>query len=257
MNSIAPVRLVVPLLLSCALLFSCATKRVAPPDADMRAAEAWRAFQDSSVSNCPTGSFRLRGSLNYVTPGRKGRAVMTLWGNVGGAVRMDAASTFGSVELLLREEGDEILAYVPSERTAYIGLGKEAALGNLGVPAAPSLQDIAVITLGCYHRLLPESYTDVEFPTKDTIHYLFDDERIASVTLAEGSTLERMAGSSDPAWTLEFQDRDDEDAPAGRLVFSQGEDTLLTLRIREKKTGQEPLPPKGLLLSLPPGTTLK
>jgi hypothetical protein len=248
--------------LCCLVLFSCAPRQVLPPDADIRAEERWQAFRSASEGICPEASFRLRGSLNYITPGRKGRAVMTMWGNIGGAVRMDAASSFGSVELLLREEGEEILAYVPSERTAYIGLDKKAALGNLGVPSELSLQDVALVSMGCFHKILPERYASFTYLDGNSIRYAFEGERYVSAVINADNTLQSLQGLAGdmnaPAWTMAFQDRDDdEDLTARRLFFQQGEKTQLTLRIKEQKSSASRLSDQGLLLSLPEGTNLK
>lgn len=141
-----------------------------PSSEDQQAEEVWRRFStQAATAETMSGPFRISANLRYTDPkGESGRVSALLWGNGGESpypLRLDLTAGVGTVVSKIMEDSSRLLAYTPSEKTAYIQEGEKRNLSSFGVPIPLTLGDLTLLLTGRAGQLfLPGGAQAVTLP---------------------------------------------------------------------------------------------
>lgn len=259
--------LAVPAFLLVLAASGCAPK--IPPGAVLHSpADAWRAFRAHYCVRPDAPAFRIRASLHYsrVTPRKRtNRTLTSLWGDFGGAMRMDVSASVGTLLAHIRESRDGLLVFYPSDNEAYTHVNPVLGATRLGMPFPFSLNVLASVLAGDFSALSARSYAAAEAVEgmEPGFAFTLDDARVTRVVLdvtgrpvrVEGRTTGPYADAK--TWRLTIDRYED---PVGTapplpdkvtLALDNGEKGVLHIKSRELML--TPWPAESLALALPDG----
>ena len=269
---IRPVRLTLLAAVLAALLFTapgCTPKR--PADARIGSPEAlWMAFRRNYCVPPAAPGLLAKASLYYtrLTPAKRtNRTMVTLWGDFRGTMRLDLAAGMGKLLAHIRENGDGLLVFYPTEGKAFSHEDPILGATRLGMPFPFSLTELARVIAGDFSGLVPRA-PGRAVRDGDLTRFEVADSLVTAVTLdglgrpvlLEGRTTKVDATAR--AWTLEITAYEDE--PEAKkpplperlsLALDNGESGVLRIRSRALKLA--PWPAKALDLPLPAGTPVR
>lgn len=249
------------------LTAGCAPKRAAGPVLDSPEA-AWQTFRARSCVPVEASGLLAKASLYYtrVKPTRRtNRTVITLWGDFGGPMRLDVAAGIGKLLAHIREDGDGLLVFYPSERTAYAHANPVLGATRLGMPFPFSLNELARVMVGDFSGLTPASFIEAA-PTDDGYVYTVHGTAVSTITLdrtgrplrIEGAALEGTVAAR--TWQVVVDAYEDQPPAATplpekiTLSMDNGERGILRIKSRELKI--VPWPTEATGLELPEDTLL-
>lgn len=256
---------VVALLLT--LLPACAPK-TPPGTAVATPKAAWAAFRQHYCVPPAEKGVKVKASLYYsrVRPTKRtNRTLMTLWGDFKTPLRLDVSASIGKLLAHIREDGDGLLVFYPSENKAYAHANPVLGATRLGMPFPFSLAELARVTVGDFSGLAPKRYASVE---QDGTGFAFTFAKglVDRITVDEYGRPTRLEGRTTKAldharsWTLSI-DRFEDVQPGTvqlpdklTLELDNGEKGVLHIKSRELMLA--PWPEKSTALALPDGAEL-
>lgn len=254
-------RRLLPLMLTAAVLLTACAKPtpLPPPEAD----KAWEAFTRTYLAPLPATGIRAEASFLFsrkLPEKQSGRLSIDLWGELDGALRMNASAGFGSTVALMREDEGGLLAYYPDRETAYWCEDPVIAAMALGLPLPFSLSDLARLAGGTFHSVVPDRFT-IAMVQKDRPTYTFEDGPVSVLqtdSLGRPLRMEgeiRRAGRVIP-WRADIDGYDDGPAPE-RIIFTLENGDRGVLRIRNRELMLTSWEEKALELDLPDKTVIR
>ncbi|MBG0791735.1 MAG: hypothetical protein H0S80_14690 [Desulfovibrionaceae bacterium] len=264
-RTVLPARLVAAFLLLAAL--GCTPKT--PPGTLFDApGAAWQSFRAHYCAPPKAPAVRIKASLHYtrITPRKRtNRTLATLWGDFGGPMRMDVSASIGKLLAHIRENGDGLLVFYPSDNEAYAHASPVLGATRLGMPFPFSLKVLAAVLNGDFSDLSPRRFETAEQigGMEPGFAYGLKDGLVTRIVLdaagrpvrIEGATSETYAKAR--AWRLTI-DRYAEAQPGAAplpdkvtLALDDGEKGVLHIKSREFMLA--PWPAKALDLALPDG----
>lgn len=259
-----------PPLLAGLLLLAVAgcAPRTVPGTALHTPGAAWKSFRANYCVPPAAPAVKIKASLYYsqVHPRKRtNRTLATLWGDFGGAMRMDVSASIGKLLAHIRENGDGLLVFYPADNEAYTHVNPVLGATRLGMPFPFSLKVLAAVLAGDFSDLATKAYAAAERIDGSHPGYAFDLDHglVTRVTLdvagrpvlVEGRTVKSYTEAR--TWRLEinrYQEPEGEKAPLpGRvtLALDNGEKGVLHIKSRELMLAAWPV--GSLDLPLPDG----
>jgi hypothetical protein len=259
-----------PALLAALLLLAvagCTPKT--PPGTVLHAPKAaWKSFRANYCVRPEAPAVKVKASLYYsqIRPRKRtNRTLTTLWGDFGGAMRMDVSASIGKLLAHIRENGDGLLVFYPSDNEAYTHVNPVLGATRLGMPFPFSLKVLAAVLAGDFSDLATRGYAAARQIDGNNPGFAFDlkDGLVTRITLdvvgrpvlVEGLTSKSYAGAR--TWRLEinrYQEPEGKKAPLPdkvTLALDNGEKGVLHIKSRELML--KPWPAESLGLALPDG----
>ena len=261
-----PLRLtLLPAVLAALLLAPGCTPRRAADSGPATPQAAWEVFRHHYCAPRPEPGLLVKASLYYtrVEPTRRtNRTLVTMWGDFNGPMRLDIAAGIGKLLAHIREDGDGLLVFYPTEKKAYAHVNAVLGATRLGMPFPFSLNELARVTAGDFSGLIPVLPKEGE-RKGEGFRYLLDNglvtvlelDRDGRPILLEGRTTKAYETARE--WRLEinaYEDPTAGSAPLPRrltLALDNGEQGVL--RIRSRALKMAPWPAGKLDLALPEG----
>jgi hypothetical protein len=226
---------------------------------------AWKVFRRNYCVPRKEPGLLVKASLYYtrVKPTKRtNRTLVTLWGDFGGAMRLDIAAGMGKLLAHIREDDTGLLVFYPTEKKAYAHVNAVLGATRLGMPFPFSLNELARVTAGDFSGLIPKLPKEGA-RTNGGFSYLLDGGLVTVLELdgdgrpiiLEGRTTKAYETARE--WRLEinsYEDPAERAAPLPRrltLALDNGEQGVL--RIRSRALKMAPWPAKALEMALPPG----
>ncbi len=260
------------------LLFGgCARQGVDPsltPADPASARDAWNRFEAvSRQAEAQSGPFRINATLYYAGKEGSQRVTVYFWGDNAAAkagkkasfrpLRLDILMGPGSVMGKVVEDGNDFIAYVPRDETAYRHTGDDPALPAFGVPVPFSLADLSLLLTGQFQRLFAEQDARGHAFAAAARAWLGKDGLIAYAIGGRLSGLLELSPDGLPrvwheqggkGWTLTIDYWDDSTRTTPRklhVAHPQGAEATLVVRELARPGS---FTPKQLELAIPPGT---
>lgn len=211
---------------------------------------AWRFFRARYCVSPSAPAVKIRASLYYsqIRPRKRtNRTLMTLWGDFGGAMRMDVSASIGTLLAHIRENGEGLLVFYPSENEAYTHVDPVLGATRLGMPFPFSLKVLAAVLAGDFSDLVPKGYAVARAVDGNNPGFVYDldDGLVERVTLdvigrpvlVEGTTTKSYTGAR--TWRLEinrYQEFEGAKPPLAdkvTLALDNGEKGVLHIKSRQ------------------------
>ncbi|MBF0482098.1 MAG: hypothetical protein HQK81_05725 [Desulfovibrionaceae bacterium] len=231
------------------ILCGCAAKT--PTGTENEARAAWTQFR--AQTGAPAKPFSVQTSLNFSAPGHSHRALLKLWGEPDGPLRLDFATGMGQIFSMWREDASGWLAYYPMSNAAYTHPDTRKGAAVLGVPLPLSLRELGAVICGHFSELVSGQYQSVKAKPGGLEYALKGDPRLSSLTLDPAGRPVALAGKGAEPWRVEFSDYQDSggrELPQTIVVTSAG-GVKGVLRIKKFELRGEPWPQSALELPLP------
>lgn len=240
-----------------ALSFGCAPKYPAP--ALNVADAAWQNFRQHYCISPKEPGLKVKASLHYTREQpekQSNRTSITIWGDFGGPVRLNASATLGKIVAMIREDGDGLLVFYPTEEKAYAHANPVLGATRLGMPFPFSLNELARVSIGDFSGLTPESYADIEIKNGHYV-YTLKDALATSITLNEAGRPIIIEGRSSTTykagrtWRLDMERFDNRSTPLPAkltLAMDNGEKGVLRIKSRELRMERWSDKSTGLIL---------
>ena len=246
-------------------VFGCTPKT--PPGTLFNAPEAaWKSFRAHYCAPPSSPAVKIKASLHYsqVRPRKRtNRTLMTLWGDFGGPMRMDVSASIGKLLAHIRENGDGLLVFYPSDNEAYAHENPVLGATRLGMPFPFSLKVLAAVLAGDFSDLAPRGYAAAERIDGNNPGFAYDLKHglVTRVTLDEAGRPILIEGKTTKAyatartWRLEingYQEPEGKRTPLPEkvtLALDNGEKGVLHIKSRELMLTVWPT--KSLDLTLP------
>ncbi|MDR0828009.1 MAG: hypothetical protein LBN33_09080 [Desulfovibrio sp.] len=262
-------RYALPLLLlmlnACTFMQDTAPPDLTPPagsEAD-RAAQAWEKFAARVTKAVAlSGPFRIAGNMRYKgEDGKNNRVSILLWGN-GKAnsprpLRLDLLAGIGIIAAQIREDSQNLVAFIPEEKTAYTHSGENRAASSFGVPLPLSIGDLALLLTGCQGELflgktgkMPRDYV----ATGQGFLFTLEKSGLEGRLELSESGLPLLWKEEGPGWSLDIEYENDKPARL-RVAHPRGYSALVV--VKEMERVSPPYSPEQLALILPEGTATK
>ena len=229
---------------------------------------AWRSFRANYCVPPAAPAVKVKASLYYsqIRPRKRtNRTLTTLWGDFNGAMRMDVSASIGKLLAHIRENGDGLLVFYPSDNEAYTHINPVLGATRLGMPFPFSLKVLAGVLTGDFSDLATRSYAAAKRIDGNNPGYVYDlkDDLVTRITLdvvgrpvlVEGRTSKSYAKAE--TWRLEvnrYQEPEGKKAPLPdkvTLALDNGEKGVLHIKSRELMLTAWPA--GSLALALPDG----
>ncbi|EMG36800.1 hypothetical protein PCS_02497 [Desulfocurvibacter africanus PCS] len=237
------------------LIAGCAARQpmLHPDDAP---AEAWARFQETQqASAAMPNAFSLSASLYYSAEGRTNRTILDIWGNRAYPLRLNIRAGIGTTLAHMREDGEGLMVFYPSENKAFIHPDSRAAMPALGLDLPFNLRDLSMLLLGSASRLMPAEYASARLDGQAYVYTLPSGSAIAEVRLLPDGSLSSLAGRGKQPWRIditEYKQISEAGIIPGRLAMSVPPKQRATLRLRTLSFRDEPWATSALELKLPP-----
>lgn len=202
----------------------------------------------------------IKASLYYsrVKPTKRtNRTLVSMWGNFTGPMRLDISAGVGKLLAHIREDGDGLLVFYPSDKVAYAHVNPVLGATRLGMPFPFSLTELARVAVGDFSGLVPKRYVNVT-RTKAGFAYEVKDGQVKTITLDETGRPALLKGATSKGhaarvWQLaldKFQEAGQGTPLADRITLSMdnGEKGVLRIKSRELKISSWPSKATGLEL---------
>ena len=256
------VKAAVAAVLILAALSGCAVRT--PPGTAMDTPKAaWSAFRQQYCVRPNGKAVRVRASLQYSRTQpfkRTNRTLISLWGDVNGAMRLDVSASIGRLLAHIREDKNGLLVFYPDDNKAYAHKNSVLGATRLGMPFPFSLSELADALMGDFSELAPRRYAGAGLEGED-FAYTFDKGLVDRVVIDRFGRPVRIEGRTAKAldharrWVFEI-DRYAEAAPGEialpdklTLNLDNGEQGVLHIKSRELMLA--PWPARSLALDLP------
>lgn len=240
--------------------FGCTPKR-APGMAFDSPDAAWKSFRRNYCRPASEPGMLVKASLYYtrVKPmKRTNRTLVSMWGNFNGPMRLDISAGIGKLLAHIRENGDGLLVFYPSEKRAYAHVNPVLGATRLGMPFPFSLSELAKVAVGDFSGLVPKRYEKAA-RTADGFVYEIKDGQADTVTLDVTGRPIQIDGTTTGAndarrWSLvldKFQDTVKTVPLADRVTLSMDNGEKGVLRIKSRELKMTAWPDKATGLELP------
>lgn len=240
------------------------------PSPDAQASEAeqiWQRFAtQAATAEVMTGPFRISANMRYTDPaGESGRVSALLWGN-GSAdspypLRLDLMAGVGSVISKIREDGSSILAYTPSEKTAYVQEGGGRNLSTFGVPIPLTLGDLTLMLSGRSGQLfLPEGAQAIAVPpyhnvTAASVSFTLPSSRLPGILeLSSLGAPLSWKELKENGWVIAFESADTAPLLPTKLRITHPKGYSALIVVKDISRVSPPYSSTQMTLVLPPGT---
>jgi hypothetical protein len=247
-------------LMLCLTLTACAALLPRPPGPETAPA-VWQAFREREerLAGNPADFF-IKASLYYTTKERSNRTVLSFWGRLGDAYRLDVQAGVGSMLAMYREDAGHWLAFYPQDKKAYDHEDPRRALPALGVNIPFSLSDLCALMTGRLGALVPKSYRRAEARPNGLAFIFGPGARLTELTLDRlGRPVALAGGGTDGTrpFTVALSGYagapDDPADLADRMDMAIPPDETANLLVKNLDYKSEPWPASALDLPLPPG----
>ncbi|WP_300156149.1 hypothetical protein [Solidesulfovibrio sp.] len=235
-------------------LAGCAAKQPGPPTADEAKAVYGTFLARDRQNTAP--AFSLSGSMSFSRANRSGRLNYRLFGNAGGATRLDLTTPVGGAYASLFEDNRGFYAFVPDKNAVYRHSDSRQGAAKLGMPLPFSLSEMAAVTSGRFEALAPARYASAK-KTAEGYEYAFSGgTRLSSLTLDFAGNPRHLVGVGIEPWRIDFAD--DEAGPgltapvARRITLTTPGGATLVVRVKTVQPRPSPYPAADLELPVPP-----
>lgn len=247
------------LFVATAVLAGCATTNTAPPNT--QAHGVWQKHQQRQATLANRASaFNASASINYVSPHRKGRLTMRMWGNSELPLRLDLSAGFGTTVAMWREDSTGWTGFFPTDEVAYHNHDVRTGLRMAGLDFPFSLQELSQLISGSYQSIIPKEYEAVEQAPDGRWTFFFAPGQIVNtMTLdAQGKAMLFAGRLQGRKWslTLDRYTLEGEIETARKLTLALSPGVSAVVRVKKFVPRDTPWPEDGLSLVLPPGTRL-
>ena len=235
-------------------LAGCAAKQPGP-SAGGEAKAVFTAFSAREGKDTAP-AYSLAGSMSFSRGNRSGRLNYRLYGNAGGATRLDLTTPVGGAYALLFEDNHGFFAFVPDKNAVYRHGDTRQGAAKLGMPLPFTLGEMAALVAGRFSALAPAHYAAAK-KTAEGYEYTFSgNSRLSSLSLDFAGNPRHLVGVGIEPWRIDFAD--DEAAPgfaapvARRITLTTPGGATLVVRVKALQPRPSPYPVADLELPVPP-----
>ena len=242
--------------------------QAAPPSSDdERAEQIWQRFStQAATAEVMSGPFRISANLRYTDPnGQSGRVSALLWGN-GSAdspypLRLDLTAGVGTVISKIREDSESLLAYSPSEKTAYTQDGEKRNLASFGVPIPLTLGDLTLLLSGRAGQLfLPAGAQAMALPpyhglNESSVSFTLPSSQLPGILeLSSLGVPVSWKELREKGWTIAMEPSDANPLQPRRLRITHPSGYSAIIVVNDISRVSPPYNSSQMTLILPPGT---
>ncbi|WP_153306909.1 hypothetical protein [Desulfonatronum thioautotrophicum] len=217
---------------------------------------AWSRFQEAFLQDCPTEDFSLRASVNYSSPERHSRFIISMWGRTDFPIRLDVQAGVGAMLAHWREDQDEWLGYIPSTQEAFIADTVKEGARITGLFMPMRLNTLNQLLLGCWQAIIPTHYESVEIVGNTLEYSLLTESSPLILALAPSGQPVTVRNPEPGGWIARIEQWEDNVSFQPRRISLHQEDQSAVIRIQRLESPTTPWMDKDLRLDIPPGTTI-
>ena len=234
---------------------------------DQQAELIWQRFATlAATAEVMSGPFRISANLRYTDPnGESGRVSALLWGNGSSdtpyPLRLDLTAGVGTVISKIREDSTSLLAYTPSENTAYIQEGARRNLASLGVPVPMTLGELTLLLSGRAGQLfLPAGAQAIALPpyhglTAESVSFALPSAQLPGILeLSSLGIPVSWKEAREKGWVMVMEPSEANPLQPRRLKISHPSGYSAIIVVNDISRVSPPYNAAQMTLVLPPGT---
>lgn len=240
------------LLIALIILSGCA-KSPLPPVSEDETARIWHKMETASAE--APGPYRLQLSMRFGEEGDTRRVTGLLWGNGDKTLRLDVMAGVGAIIAKIAESGDEFLAFMPRENTAYFHEGSNRPLLKVGVPVPFDLLQLADLLNGRFAQVFGSSPGSASLLKNGNASFVLEGPMAGELELnADGAPVDWRQKTGGWQLALAYDDNSPYLPKSLRLQNINGKRAIILVKERESVT--QPFSADQLTLTPPAGAKL-